>query len=189
MESTPATAFARALIGAGALVRRGGAALAWLNLLMVAGTLAGVVLRYLFSISLPALQESVMYTHALVFMLGMAFTMQADEHVRVDIVYHRLSRRQQCMVNVFGALLLLLPFLAFIGWESLDYVALSWRSMETSQEAGGLGWVYLLKSLIPAMVVAMILQAIIDVGRNIHYLRCNAFPEDLLAQPATEVNG
>jgi TRAP-type mannitol/chloroaromatic compound transport system permease small subunit len=172
----PASRFTRTIVGAEAVIRHIGQRLAWLNLLMVAGTLSIVVLRYGFSISLPLLQESVMYAHALVFMLGMAFTLQVDEHVRVDIVYQRLSQRGRCWVNLWGSILLLVPMLLFIGWESIGYVALSWQSMETSQEAGGLAYVYLLKTLIPVMVVLLLCQALLDLIGNIYYLLWQEFP-------------
>lgn len=179
----------RLLAAAEALIRRTGLALSWLNLLMVLGTLGVVILRYAFDTGAVWLQESVMYLHALVFMLGMALTMQADEHVRVDIIYQRLSERGRCWVNLLGGLFLLLPVLGFIAWESIDYVALSWRVAERSQEAGGLPWVYWLKTLIPAMVTLLFLQGLIDAMKRIHYLRHGRYPSLSAAEPSVPTAG
>lgn len=145
--------------------------LGWLNLLMVFGTLVIVILRYLFNEGSILLQESVMYVHAIVFMLGMAVTFKSDDHVRVDVLYQRFSERGQHWVNLLGGLLLLLPMMGFILWECLDYVALSWRTQEASQETGGLPYVYLLKTLIPMMVVLLSLQAILGIIRHAQALR------------------
>ncbi len=152
-------------------VSRVGKAVSWLNLLMVAGTLGVVLLRYLFNIGSVTLQESVMYLHAIVFMLGMALTFQWNEHVRVDVLYQGFGPRARAWVNLLGGLFLLLPLLAFIAWESLDYVSLSWRTREASQETGGLPFVYLLKTLIPLMVLLLTLQALADLGRQFNILR------------------
>ena len=64
-------------------------------------------------------------------------------------------------MNITGRVDLLLPMMIYIGWESLDYVALSWQSRETSQEAGGLPYVYLLKTLIPVMVGMLVIQVVL----------------------------
>lgn len=172
-----AQSLASILISTSRLIRLSGQTLAWLNLLMVAGTLAIVILRYAFATSLPALQEGVMYVHAIIFMLGMAFTMEMDEHVRVDIVYQRLSAKGKAWVNIAGGLTLLLPMMIYIGWESLDYVALSWQSRETSQEAGGLPYVYLLKTLIPVMVGMLVIQVVLDISRQGFFILSGQTPE------------
>lgn len=101
-----------------------------------------------------------MYLHAAVFMLGCAHTLKADEHVRVDIFYRNWSAKTRAMIDLAGALLLLLPVNIFIFFMSWDYVATSWRLLEDSPEAGGLPLVFLLKSLIPLFCLTMSLQAL-----------------------------
>ncbi|WP_303908769.1 TRAP transporter small permease subunit [Thiohalomonas denitrificans] len=137
-----------------------GRAVAWLTLGMVVVTFAVVVLRYVFNIGWIAMQESITYMHAAVFMLGAAYTLKHDGHVRVDIVYRRLSGRGRAWVDLLGTLLLLLPMSGFIAWASWDYVVSAWALREGSGETGGLPWVYLLKSTIPAMAVLMIFQGV-----------------------------
>ncbi len=137
-----------------------GRLLSWLVLLMVLVTFAVVVLRYFFDLGWIALQEVSVYLHATVFMLGAAYTLAADQHVRVDIFYRRLSHRQQRWVDIIGVVLLLWPTCLFIIWSSFDYVQAAWQMREGSQEAGGLPWLYLLKTLIPLSMVLIILQSI-----------------------------
>lgn len=137
-----------------------GRLIAWLTLGMVIVTFAVVVLRYLFSSGSIAMQESITYMHALVFMLGAAYTLRHDGHVRVDIFYQKFGPRGRAWVDLLGTLLLLLPVTLFIAWVSWEYVAASWALKEGSPEAGGLPGVYLLKSAIPAMAILMVLQGL-----------------------------
>ena len=138
----------------------------WLALAMVLMTFLVVVLRYGFDAGSVALQESVTYMHALLFMLGAAYTLQQDGHVRVDIFYQGFSRRGRAWVDVLGTLLLLIPVSLFILLSSWDYVATSWAIQEGSREAGGLPYVYWLKSLLVAMPLLMLLQGLVILLRN-----------------------
>lgn len=137
-----------------------GRAVSWLTLLMVLITFAVVILRYLFNIGWIALQESVTYLHVLVFMVGAAYTLKHDGHVRVDIFYQKMSVRNQAWVNLFGALVLLLPMALFILMVSWEYVATAWALREGSQESGGIHAVFLLKSVILLMALLVLLQGI-----------------------------
>lgn len=137
-----------------------GRAVSWLTLGMVLATVGVVVLRYGFDQGLIWLQESVNWMHSLVFMLGAAYTLKADQHVRVDIFYRAMSERRKAAVNLAGTILFLLPLCAFLVVESLQYVATAWRIGERSREAGGLPMLYLLKTVIPVMAVLLALQGI-----------------------------
>ena len=135
-----------------------GKGVAWLTLLMMAFTCGVVVLRYVFNVGSVVLQESVMYLHGCVFMLGIPYALKVGAHVRVDIFYAHMSPRGRHLVDLAGSLLFLLPFGVFVIWVSLDYVATSWRIHEQSPEVGGVPFVYLLKTLIPLMSFALLLQ-------------------------------
>lgn len=143
-----------------------GRGIAWLTLFMVAITFLVVVLRYLFNLGWIAMQESVIYLHALVFMLGAAYTLKHEGHVRVDIFYRTMSARGRAWVDLLGTLLLLLPVCGFIFWISLDYVLSSWSLLEGSREAGGLPWVYLLKTALLLMPALLIVQGIGELVRS-----------------------
>jgi TRAP-type mannitol/chloroaromatic compound transport system permease small subunit len=135
-----------------------GRAVMWLALAVVLLQFAVVVLRYAFGIGSIWLSESVIYAHAALFMLAAAWTLQANGHVRVDVFYAEASPRAKALVDLLGALLLLLPFMAVIAWFALPYVARSWSILERSRETSGLPLVYLLKTLIPAFALLMALQ-------------------------------
>jgi TRAP-type mannitol/chloroaromatic compound transport system permease small subunit len=119
-----------------------------------------VAARYGFGKGSIAAQEAMLSLHALVFMLGAAFALQHNRHVRVDVLQQRLSARTQAWIEAGGMLLLLLPFALFMLWISLDYVAASWQMQESSREPGGLPGVYLLKALIPAAAWLLAVQAV-----------------------------
>lgn len=142
-----------------------GRAVAWLTLLMVVITFIVVVLRYLFDTGSIALQESVTYLHAFVFMLGAAYTLKHEGHVRVDIFYRKMSPQKQARVDFFGCLLLLIPVCLFITVSSWEYVLTSWSLMEGSQEAGGLPMVYLLKSTMLVMTLLILIQGLAQLLR------------------------
>ncbi len=148
-----------------ALNERVGRLAAWLVLVMVFITFLVVVLRYGFNFGRISLQESTTYLHAFVFMLAGAYTLKHNEHVRVDIFYQDMFTQNKAKVDLFGTLFLLLPFAGFIFWVSFDYVLNSWKVLEGSREAGGLPFVYILKTLIPLMAIFLFLQAISLAGR------------------------
>jgi len=135
---------------------------AWLTLAMVLVTCLVVVLRYVFDIGFIWLQESVTWMHAVVFMLGAAYTLEREDHVRVDVFYRRFGERGRAVVDLLGVVLFLLPLCAWIGWSSWDFVATSWRIGEASRESGGLPYplVPLLKSVLVVMPAALALQGL-----------------------------
>ena len=148
-----------------------GRTVSWLTLLMVIVTFIVVVLRYVFDIGWIALQESVTYMHAMVFLVGASWAMQQEAHVRVDIFYSRFSPRTKAWIDLGGSLLMLLPVMIFVAWISWAYVIDSWGVFEGSREAGGLPAVFLLKSLILVMAVMLILQALVQIARSVQTLR------------------
>lgn len=137
-----------------------GQTFAWLALTLVLTSALVVLLRYGFDTGSIALQESLIYQHAILFMMGMAYTLQAGKHVRVDIFYTNQPPHKQAWIDLIGAIFLALPSLIFILWASWDYVAASWQILETSSEAGGLPFIYLLKSFILIMAFLLGLQVI-----------------------------
>ncbi|QJQ95461.1 MULTISPECIES: TRAP transporter small permease subunit [Halomonadaceae] len=147
-----------------------GRSVAWLVLVMMLVQFAIVVLRYVFSMHSIVMQESVMYMHAMVFMLAAAYTLKHDGHVRVDIFYRRLSPRGRAWVDLAGSVFLLLPVVLFIAIGSLRYVRSSWAILERSSD-GGIPAVYLLKSLILVMMALLLIQGIAQIIRQILILR------------------
>ncbi len=139
-----------------------GRATAWLTLLMVLITFLIVILRYVFDIGAIWLQQSLTWMHAAVFMLGAAYTLQDDGHVRVDIFYRDMSDRNKAWVNLFGVLFFLFPLCGFFLFESFNYVVSAWKIGEVSRDAGGLPYpaIPLLKSILILMPLAVALQGL-----------------------------
>lgn len=135
-----------------------GRLISWLTLFIVLVTFTVVVLRYVFDFGSIALQESITYLHAFVFMLGAAYTLKHEGHVRVDVFYRKMSTVKKAWVDLLGTLFLLYPVCLFIFIVSWDYVATSWSMFEQSREAGGLAYVYILKTALLLMPLLLILQ-------------------------------
>lgn len=137
-----------------------GRSISWLNLLMAIVIFVIVLLRYWFSIGSVALQESVTYLHATMFMLGISYTFQHNGHVRVDIFYRSFPPRRRAIVDLIGLLLFLIPTCVLIISSSWDYVMASWATGERSEESSGIAFVYGLKTLMIIMPALLIIQGI-----------------------------
>ena len=145
-----------------------------LTLVIVLLQFAVVLLRYAFGIGPLWLSEGVIYAHAAMFMLAAAWTLQLGGHVRVDVFYARAPPRSRAIVDLLGALLLLMPFVGAIFYFALPYVARSWMILERSREASGLPFVYLLKTLIPLFALLMGLAGLAQAIRAVLVLRRGA---------------
>lgn len=144
-----------------------GKTVAWLTVVMVLVMGLIVLLRYTLNIGWTAMQESVTYCYGLVFMLGAAYTLKHNGHVRVDIIYRRCSQVTRAWIDFAGLIFLLGPFCAFIIWSSWDYVGASWSIHERSREASGLPGLFVLKTLIPVMAGLVLLQGISQALQNL----------------------
>jgi len=144
-----------------------GRIVSWFTLAMVLMMFMVVVLRYAFDFGRIWLQESVVYLHALVFLIGAAYTLKHDAHVRVDIFYSKFSARKKAIVDLMGTLFLLMPTCVFIAWMSWSYIVQSWSLLEGSREAGGLPGVFLLKSLILLFVFLLLMQGVASALSNL----------------------
>lgn len=140
--------------------------LGWLAVAMALLTAAIVFMRYGLNIGSIASQEAVTYMHGCLFMLGAAYALKHDAHVRVDIFYRKFGTRARAWVNALGGIVFLLPLCLFIGFSSWDYVSESWAIQESSPEPGGIPAVFLLKSLIPLMAFNLFLQGLAEILRS-----------------------
>ena len=150
-----------------------GRAAAWLTLAMVLVTFLIVVMRYVFDSGFIWLQESLVWMHAAVFMLGAAYTLQMEEHVRVDIFYRDMSERRRAWVNFLGVMLFVFPLCIFFVLTALSYAGASWRLHEISLNAGGLPYpaIPLLKTVLIIMPVAVALQGLSLLLRSLRTIR------------------
>jgi TRAP-type mannitol/chloroaromatic compound transport system permease small subunit len=137
----------------------------WCSLYIVAAEFAVVVLRYALGIGSIRLQESVLYAHAGLFMLAAAWTLQQDGHVRVDVFYAPARPQARALVDLFGAVVFLLPFAAALFALALPYVERSWLILEGSPQPSGLPFVYLLKTFILVFAALIGLQGVAQAFR------------------------
>jgi len=135
-----------------------GRAVAWCLLFAVMAKFAVVLMRYVLGIGSIWLEESILYAHAALFMLAVAWTLRVDGHVRVDILYANAAPRTKALIDLAGAMLLLLPFALAVMVLSVPYVARSWTILEGSRETSGLPALFLLKTLIPLFALLLGLQ-------------------------------
>jgi len=134
----------------------------WLVVLMVLLVCYDVAMRYLFQAGSIALQEAEWHLFALIFLLGGAYTLKHDEHVRVDIFYRArwMTVKHRAMIDIFGCLFMLLPFCVLMIYSSIPFVMQSYGWGETSPDPGGLSYRWLLKAMIPFGFALLMLQGV-----------------------------
>ncbi len=149
------------------LNERVGRAVSWLALFIVVVQFTVVVLRYVFGIGSIFMQESIVYMHAIVFLIAAGYTLFHEGHVRIDIFYSRADAKRKAMVDLAGAVFFLLPMCVLIFLISWPYVSRSWRVLEVSQEGSGIPGVFLLKTVILIYAVLLFLQGLSLAMRSI----------------------
>jgi len=152
-----------------------GRLVAWLAVVMVLLGAFNAVARYLgrfvgHNFSSNAYLEAQWYLFSLMFLLGAAWTLQQDAHVRVDVIFARFSARVRAWINICGTLFLLVPFCIFVLWSSWPAVRNSWQIHEVSPDPGGLPR-YPLKAVILLCFVLLLLQAVSELIKEVRKLR------------------
>lgn len=164
--------------GIDALNERIGRAVIWLVLLVTLISAGNALMRYGFNSSSNAWLEIQWYLFGLIFMLGAGYTLKHNGHVRIDVVYSRLSPRTKVWVDLLGGLLFLLPASGIIAWMGLDFFQSSFAENEVSADAGGLlRWP--IKLVIPLGFALLWLQGVSEIIKRIGMLAGSlALPED-----------
>jgi len=150
-----------------AINRNVGLVVRWAAIAMVLIQFAIVLFRYVFGFSSVAVNESVLYLHATLFMLGAGYTLLVDEHVRVDIFYAKSDARRKTAIDIFGHLFLLIPSMSVLAYWSWPSVANSWKILEGPISVGGIPASFLLKTLIPAFCILLIIQSVSCILANL----------------------
>lgn len=164
------------------LNERVGRAVAWFALAMVLIEFVFVMMSFVFGLGSLVMQESAIYLHGSMFMLGAGYTLLHDGHVRVDVFYRGASARTRAKVDLIGTLVFLLPACGLIFVHSLPYVAQSWAIREGSMETSGIQGVFLLKSVVLVFCVLVALQGLSLAARSVLSLarsgRHDEYPEN-----------
>lgn len=153
-----------------------GMSVAWLAMAMVVVQFAVVVLRYIFGYGSIFMQESILYLHGFVFMLGASYALLHNGHVRVDIFYREASPQTKAKVDIFGVLFFLLPVCISLLIYALPYVQASWANLEGSNETSGIPARFILKTTIPVFCVLMSLQGISMIIHSLNVLAGREVP-------------
>jgi len=135
----------------------------WVILLVV--IVANVVLRYAFGEGRIEFEEIQWHLYSVGFLLGLGYALQSDAHVRVDVVHERLSPRAQAWIELYGIILLLLPFCALILIYAVPFVSFSWAMDEVSASPGGLPLRWLIKAMLPIGFALLAIAAISRLTR------------------------
>lgn len=163
------------------LIRGVGDAVSWVWLMLLATIVLNVTMRYVFGEGRIEFEELQWHLYAVGFLVGIAYGVESDDHVRVDFLRARLSLRMQAWVELYGLLLLLFPFVALIVYYSVSFIAYSWRAGEVSAAPGGLPLRWLIKSALLAGF------ALLGVAAFSRLLRVSCFlfdaPEAVDANP------
>lgn len=149
------------------ITEHSGRLVAWLVLAMTLLVCYDVFMRYVFRTGSVALQELEWHLFALLFLLGAAYTYKHDAHVRVELLYQKMSPRQRAWANLLGNLLFLIPFAVLVISSSLPFVHDAFVFNESSPDPGGLPYRFVLKAAIPLGFALLILQSVAEVIRQI----------------------
>ncbi|QYF96037.1 TRAP transporter small permease subunit [Massilia sp. PAMC28688] len=156
----------------------------WALLAAVIICAGNAIVRYLLNYSSNAWLEIQWYLFGAVFLLAAAHTLRRDEHVRVDVIVGRFSKRTQVWIDLFGFLLFLLPVCGLILWYAIPFAQLSITSAEMSSNAGGL-IVWPAKLLVPIGFALLILQGISEIIKRVAYLTGRSDGREFAKQVAT----
>ena len=133
---------------------------AFVMVLMILNVTYDVVMRYFFNTGSLAMQELEWHLFSVIILLGISYTLKEDGHVRVDLIYDRLTEKKKAKINMVGSAIFIIPVALLIGVESIPYVIESFNSNEISPDPGGLEYRWIVKSLIPLSFFLLIITAI-----------------------------
>ena len=144
--------------------------LSWLILVTVLISAANATVRKLFDYSSNAYLEIQWYLFSATFLLGAGYTLLRNEHVRIDIISARLSRRTRNWIDALGIVFFIFPMCFLIAWLSWPLLDDAWTRNEVSTNAGGL-IIWPARLLVPVGFGLLILQAISELIKRIAFLQ------------------
>jgi len=149
-----------------------GKLVSWLVLAMVLLVSYDVAMRYFFLSGSVALQEMEWHLFSLIFLVGAAYTLKHDDHVRLDIFYESkfMNDERRAWINLLGSLFLLIPFCILIITTAWPFVYQSYIHLEGSPDPGGLPYRWILKASIPLGFTLLLLQGISDIVKNLNVI-------------------
>jgi len=150
-----------------------------LMILMVLNVFYDVVMRYVFSNASIGMQELEWHLFAAMFMFGIGYTLKHDGHVRVDVIFDRLSPKSQSLIDLIGAVIFALPFTALIVYYGYGYSLDAFQLGEGSPDPGGLPHRWIIRSVIPLASIFVILCLLHGILQNISTFRSSTSSSDI----------
>lgn len=142
-----------------------GRGISWVWLILLVIIVANVVLRYLFGEGRIEFEEIQWHLYSAGFLLGLSYAYISDAHIRVDVVHERLHPRTRAWIELYGIVVLLLPFIALVVIYSVPFVVQSYQAGEVSQAPGGLPFRWLMKAVLPAGFLLLLLAVVSRLSR------------------------
>ena len=140
-------------------------------MLMLVNVFYDVIMRYLFKRGSIAMQEMEWHLFALLFLVGISYSLFKDGHVRVDVIYDQLSKKKQAIINIVGSIVFLIPFSLLIAFGSIDFVIEAFNTHEISGDPGGLTHRWLIKAVVPFSFFLLVFSTVGVIVKNINLYR------------------
>lgn len=144
---------------------------AFVMVLMILNVFYDVIMRYFFNTGSIAMQEMEWHLFSVIILLGISYTLKEDGHVRVDLIYDRLTDKKKAIINMVGVVTFILPIALLIGIGSIDYVIESYISNERSGDPGGLTNRWIVKALIPLSFFLLIITSVGFFIKNLNIFK------------------
>lgn len=159
-----------------------GSSVRWLLLLLVLVTSYNALARYIgkylgMNLSSNSFLEVQWYLFSIIFLLGAGYALLHNVHVRVDVIYERLSKKQRAKLNFLGSIFFLMPFSFFAIITSLPWVINSWSILEMSPDPGGLP-LFPIKTIVPVAFSFLFLQGASEAVKNFAVLKEISLPQE-----------
>ena len=151
-----------------------GRAVSYIWLILLGVIMLNVLMRYAFNEGRIEMEELQWHLYSIGFLLGLGYAYQADAHIRVDVLHERLRHRTKAWIELYGILLLLLPFITLVLIYSIPFVASSYAVAEVSASPGGLPLRWLIKAVLPLAFLLLLMTVIARTIRVWHFLFIDA---------------
>lgn len=145
-----------------------------LMVIMMLNVFYNVVMRYFFRSGSIGMQELEWHFFSLIILFGISYALKEDGHVRVDVIYDRLQPKTRALINLFGAVVFLIPVSLLIATGSTEFVLESYRSGEGSGDPGGLPYRWLIKAMIPLSFYLLLFINLGFIIKNINRYRAHS---------------
>ncbi|MBN2963622.1 TRAP transporter small permease subunit [Sulfurospirillum sp. T05] len=144
--------------------------------IMMLNVFYNVVMRYFFKTGSIGMQELEWHFFSLIILFGISYALKEDAHVRVDVIYDRLQPKRKALINIFGAIVFIVPISVLIATGSTEFVLEAYRSNEGSGDPGGLPFRWIIKGMIPLSFYLLLFINLGFIIKNINLYRAHSCP-------------